>query len=190
MVKQISKSPGRGSFHVECELKQVNEGKKTMEQAQVMIDFYKSWETQRQELEATDEWKIDNLEYNLRSTDWILHKVRTVDHYAQNLYAALCNNSFIKNDVWPILADKQWSCSWRSAGGIIANMQEKGDYIDWYCSGIQGGLSDEEYNHLTKEQQEQYLYQKNNYVGEGYVTDEIKEDLLKLGWIVVDDESE
>jgi hypothetical protein len=26
------------------------------------------------------------------------------------------------------------------------------------------------------------------YVGEGMVTDEIREDLLKLGWIVIDDE--
>jgi hypothetical protein len=41
---------------------------------------------------------------------------------------------------------------------------------------------------LTKEQQEQYIYMKNSFVSEGQVTDEIREDLFKLGWIVAPDE--
>jgi hypothetical protein len=65
-------------------------------------------------------------------------------------------------------------------------MIEKGDYIDWYCSGIRGEISDEEFNDMTKEQQENYLYMKNNFVNESVVTDEIRADLLKLGWIVID----
>ncbi len=136
------------------------------------------------------ESRINNLEYDLLTTDWILEKVRNNDAYAQNLYAAMCNTDFVKNDVWPILTDKRWSCSWRYAGGIIADMQQKGDYIDWYCSGIRdtGTIDDEEFNSLTKQQQEHYILTKS-YVGEGCVTEEIRADLLKLGWIVVEDDS-
>jgi hypothetical protein len=184
----MNKSPERGSFQIECQLKRVDEGETTIEEAQEMIDFYKSWEQQRLELEETDEWKINNMEYDLRSTKWICDKAKNSEAYAQNLYAAICNNDFVKNDVWPILTDKRWGASWRSAGGIVANMVEKGDYIDWYCSGIRGELSDEEYSNMTKEQQENYLYTKNNFVSESFVTDEIREDLLKLGWIVIQDD--
>jgi hypothetical protein len=70
-------------------------------------------------------------------------------------------------------------------------MQEKGDYIDWYCSGIRDSkiLDDDEFSALTKEQQESYI-QGKKFVPENCVTDEIREDLLKLGWIVVDNEPE
>jgi hypothetical protein len=103
----------------------------------------------------------------------------------------MCNNDFTKNDVWPILTEKRWSCSWRHAGGIIADMQGKGDYIDWYCSGIRDSkiLDDDEFRALTKEQQESYI-QGKKFVPESCVTDEIREDLLKLGWIVIDETEE
>ena len=184
----MNTSPERGSFHIECELRSVEEGHKTAEQAEEMIEFYKSWEERRKEMEATDEWKVDNMEYDLRSTKWICDKAKASEAYAQNLYAAMCNREFTKNDVWPLLTDKRWSASWRSAGGIVANMVEEGDYIDWYCSGINSEWSDEEFQTATKENQERYLYVKNNFVSEGYVTDEIREDLLKLGWVVVSEE--
>jgi len=186
----MNSSPQRGTFHIENQIKRVEDGTTTAEDAEDMINFYKSWEERRRELEATDEWKQDNMEYDLRSTKWICDKAKTNDYYAQNIYAAICNNDFVKNDVWPILTDKRWSASWRSAGGIVANMVEKGDYIDWYCSGIRGDLSDEEYYDLTKEQQENYLYIKTKYVSEGVVTDEVKEDLLKLGWLVAPNEED
>lgn len=186
----MNTSPNRGTFQIECQIKSVEEGRKTAEQAEDMIDFYKSWEQLRREQEETAEWKIDNMEYDLRSTKWICDKAKASESYAQNIYAAICNNEFTKNDVWPILTDKRWSASWRSAGGIVANMVEEGDYIDWYCSGIIGDWSDEEYHNATKEEQERYLYIKNNFVSESVVTDEVREDLLKLGWIVVPDEPE
>ena len=107
-----------------------------------------------------------SLELELMTCEWILEKVKD-ESYAQNLYAALCNNQFIKNEVFPILKEEAWSCTWRYAGGIIANMLGEGDYLDWYCSGI--GDKNEK------------------FVGEGYVTDEIRTDLLKLGWITLDD---
>lgn len=187
----MNRSPQRGTFGIKKLVEKVELGKTTAEHAEEMIDFIKSSKQQKLELEETDEWKVDNMEYDLRSTQWILDKVKSDDVYAQHLYAAMCNNQFTKNDVWPILTEKRWSCSWRSAGGIIADMQEKGDYIDWYCSGIRDTkiLDDDEFSALTKEQQEYYI-QGKKFVPESCVTDEIREDLLKLGWIVKDDDSE
>ena len=130
------------------------------------------------------------MEYDLRSNKWICDKAKAREEYAQNLYAAICNNDFRKNEVWPILKGETWSASWRRAGGIISDMLEEGDYIDWYCSGINNDLSDEEYNELTKEQQERYIWMKNNFVPESQVTDEIREDLLKLGWIVIEENND
>ena len=116
-----------------------------------------------------------NLELELISCDWILEKVKTNESYAQNLYAALCNNQFVKNDVWPVLQDERWSCTWRYAGGIIADIREEGDYLDWYCTGIRGS---HDMGGSAPEPDQ-------GYVGEGYVTDEIKSDLFKLGWIIL-----
>lgn len=182
----ISSSPERGSFQIDNALKRVEAGEISIEEAQPYIDLRKSWQQHQLDLEETDDWKIDNMEYDLRSTQWIIDKVKD-DVYAQHLYAAMCNNDFTKNDVWPILTEKRWSCSWRHAGGIIADMQEKGDYIDWYCSGIRdvNELIDDQFQQLTKEQQEAYI-QGKSFVAESVVTDEIRADLLKLGWIVTD----
>ena len=72
------------------------------------------------------------------------------DDYAVDLYGALCNMQWqnIKNP------EIIYSCSWRYAGGVIAGMRCEGEsYLDFYCSG-----------------------------GEGNVTEEVKEDLRKLGW--------
>lgn len=186
----MNHSPDRGTFHINNQLKKVEEGTTTAEEAEGMIDFYKSWEERRRELEQTEEWRLNNMEYDLRSTKWICDKAKASEAYAQNLYAAICNNDFTKNEVWPLLQGKTWSASWRSAGGIVANMVEKGDYIDWYCSGIHNDISDEEYHNLDKEQQERYLYLKTHFVPESVVTDEIREDLLKLGWLVADNGNE
>ena len=134
-----------------------------------MLDLFKTWDQLKLEQEQDPEWQKNNLEYDLRNTDWIIAKVGESDTYAQNLYAAMCNTDFTKNDIWPILQEDTWHCSWRYAGGIIADMRKQGDYMDWYCSGIGGQIGE---------------------VSEGVVTDEIREDLLKLGWIVrADDES-
>jgi len=178
----ISTSPERGSFQIECELKKVEEGEKTAEQAEEMIEFYKSANQLRQEREQAPEWAENNMEHDLRSTDWIVAKARESEGYAQNLYAAMCNNDFQRNDVWPLLKNQTWSASWRYAGGIIADMRGEGDYMDWYCSGIQGGATDD----MSAEDRAKYNWYQENFVGESHVTDEIRADLLKLGWIVVD----
>ena len=183
----ISRSPDRDTFHIECELKRVEEGEKTAEQAEEMIEFYRSANQLRRDKEQEPEWQKNNMEYDMRSAEWMVAKVRASDAYAQNLYAAMCNREFQKNEVWPQLKGDTWSCSWRYAGGIIADMRGEGDYIDWYCSGISGSVTDEEFQGMSKEAQEAYLYAKNNFVSESVVTDEIRADLFELGWLVVQD---
>lgn len=184
----ISKSPGRGTFQKDAYIDRCKENGE--EPSESYLEMYQSFIDEQEELEKSDTWKENNLEYDLRSTDWILEKVRASEAYAQNLYAAMCNMQWQQNKVWPLLKDQRYSCSWRYAGGIIADMREEGDYIDWYCSGIKGSMSDEEYHGLDKESQERYLYMKNNFVGEGVVTDEIQQDLLKLGWVPVEYEDD
>jgi hypothetical protein len=183
----ISSSPERDTFHIECELKRVEEGEKTAEEAEEMIEFYRTANQLRREREQDLEWQKNNMEYDMRTADWMVDKVRASEAYAQNLYAAMCNQDFQKNDVWPVLKNETWSASWRYAGGIVADMRGEGDYMDWYCSGIQGGVSEAELAEMTEEQQERYHWYEKNFVSESVVTDEIRADLLKLGWIVVDE---
>jgi len=176
-MKKISKSPERHSFQKESYVKRCEEKNEVISQA--YLDMFDSYKEQHDHKFDDPNSRIDNLEYDLLTTDWILEKVRNSESYAQNLYAAMCNTDFVKNDVWPILTEKRWSCSWRYAGGIIADMRQEGDYIDWYCSGIRndGYIDDKD------------SVQPGNYVSESVVTDEIREDLLKLGWIVIQDDN-
>jgi hypothetical protein len=114
-----------------------------------------------------------NLDQDVEACDWICAKIRARDDYAQNFYAALCNNEFQRNEVWPILKNQTWGCTWRYAGGIVAYVRDQGDYIDWYCSGLRSEVGQG----------------NNGYVSEGYITDEVRKDLLRLGWIEFDPEN-
>lgn len=75
---------------------------------------------------------------------------------ACEFYAALCNMRWMKKINLPEdeqIIDKLkgedrtlWSCSWRYAGGIIADIRNaayntKEDYLDFYCSGKEGYVS-------------------------------------------------
>lgn len=163
-----SRSPQRNTFQLENYLERCVADGKEPDAA-----YLNMWKLAN---EADAEFHLEpgeyDLEYDLRTSVDMLEKVRASDTYAQNLYAAMCNREFQPNDTWPILTDQRWSCSWRHAGGIIADMQQRGDYIDWYCSGIRGTESEDEKNH--------------GYVPEGEVTEEIRGDLLQLGWSVVE----
>lgn len=173
MNKRVSSSPDRLSFQLDLYIKSCEkEGKEPQES---YIRYMKDQQQRHLARFETEESRQSNLEYDLLTTDWVLEKVRLSDTYAQNLYAALCNNDFVKNEVWDILKNATWSCSWRYAGGIIADMREQGDYIDWYCSGIRGGgFSEDEAD-----------WDKKRYMPEGSVTEEIEQDLLILGWRVI-----
>lgn len=177
-MTKLSKSPERNTFQMERYLARKAEAGETP--SQEYVDMFESFSQQKARQETDPEWQKDNLEWDLRTTDWILDKVRSSDRYAQNLYAALCNMSWQRLDVMPILQDQLWGCSWRYAGGIIADMREQGDYIDWYCSGI--GSAEEGFGlgHASGE----------GYVPEGHVTEEIESDLKRLGWQPVEHRNE
>jgi len=181
----MNRSPERNTFQLKCYLERCEAvGDEPNEN---YIELYQGADRRDMEKEENAQWKLNNLEYDLRSTKWICDKAKTSESYAQNIYAALCNQDWQKNDVWPLLKGETYSCSWRYAGGIVADMREEGDYINWYCSGIGGGVSDEEFQDMSKESQERYLYMKNNFVSEGVVTEEVRQDFFKLGWIPVED---
>ena len=181
-MSKISKSPERHTFQKEGYVKrQVEKGEPVSED---YLEYFDKIIEQDNHKFDDPKSRINNMEYDLLTTDWILEKVRTNDAYAQNLYAAMCNNGFIKMDVIPILKQEEWGCSWRYAGGIIADMQQKGDYIDWYCSGIRDIVhNDDESKDYTEEQLARLEITKR-YVPEGCITDEIRNDLQRLGWAI------
>ena len=173
-MTNLSSSPDRHTFQCNNYIRRMTEeGRLDDPHVQRMIKFYQDWAIRAAEAEADPAFQQNNLEYDLRITDWVREKCQS-DGYAQNLYAALCNIRWQKRDVLPILKDEHWTCSWRSACGIVADIQGRGDYIDWYCSGIRNASLDEADN------QE---WDKRGYVAEGTVTEEIENDMYILGWI-------
>jgi hypothetical protein len=174
-MTKVSKSPERHTFQRDAYIKRQKEKSESVDEA--YLKFFDDIIDQSNHKFEDPESQKNNMEYDLLTTDWILEKVRSSNTYAQNLYSAICNNDFQKLDVIPILKDQTWSASWRSAGGIIADMRQEGDYIDWYCSGIRGGpLGDAE---------SEADWDQKKYVPEGCVTDEIRNDLQSLGWVLV-----
>ena len=112
--------------------------------------------------------KIFNLERDIRKTDWLTKKVRYTEVYAQNLYAALCNNRFQPKDVWGILTNLTWATTWREAAVLISDIREREDYNVWYNSGT--GFKGIDFV---------------GFVEESYVTEEIENDLNQIGWLIV-----
>lgn len=93
--------------------------------------------------------------------------------FAQALYAAMCNKIWKFKD-----SPYRWSCSWRSAGSIVADLRNQGEYyLDWYCSGITN--EDENVDNNTDDHAEQK---------EGTVRSDIAEQLNELGWRVITQE--
>jgi hypothetical protein len=174
MVK-INKSPERHTFQQEGYIKRCEE--KGEEPNPDYVNMYKTWREQDEENLVDPAWQKNNMEYDLRSSKELCDKVKESDNYAQNLYAAMCNMDWQSREFWQELKGETWSCSWRHAGGIIADMQEKGDYIDWYCSGIG---NEELGNGLDGTIPD--VTDGRDYVPEGTVTEEIELDLNRLGW--------
>lgn len=114
-----------------------------------------------------------SLEDDLKKCNWILDKLKNSESYAQNLYAAFCNVEWQKVNTQAALQEESWFISWRSSGGLIAELRDVGeDYMDFYCSGIFNSEDKEIMPHLEQ------------YVSEGTVTEEVKHDLAQLGWVV------
>jgi len=173
-MKKVASSPERHTFQKEGYIKRCEkEGK---EPNSDYVAMYKTWREQDEENLKDPVWQKNNMEYDLRSSKELCDKVKASDAYAQNLYAAMCNMTWQSREFWQEMKGETWSCSWRHSGGIIADMREQGDYIDWYCSGISP-----EYHEDGS---------AKGFVPEGVVTDEIREDFKKLGWIVVEQKEE
>jgi len=172
----MNSSPKRHTFQKENAINQAEEAGNEPDPA--YIDIWDQIKIDDANKIHDPAWRKNNLEYDLRSTEWICSKAKARESYAQNIYAALCNQAWQQNDVWPLLKGETYSCSWRYAGGIVADMREQGDYIDWYCSGIRSGTS------LDDDVLEQ-IDPGADFVPEGCVTDEIREDFFKLGWLPV-----
>lgn len=81
----------------------------------------------------------------------IKSKMRASKDYCKRFYAAMCNT-----DLFKIGEKGEYGYSWRSAGGLVADILGEGDYLDWYCSG-----------------------------GEGHVDEEIADDLNAIGWVAI-----
>jgi hypothetical protein len=87
-----------------------------------------------------------DLETDLMSSARIAELVKE-RRFAEDLYRAFCETRWFRNG-------KEWGCTWRGAGGIVADLRDRGEeYIDFYCSG-----------------------------GEGTVTTEVATELATLGW--------
>jgi hypothetical protein len=114
-----------------------------------------------------------DLKEDIFNNEIIRNNVRS-ECYAQNLYAALCNIGWRKQDMLSMLEGFEWGTSWRGAGHLVADLRNsawdtKENYMDWYCSGIR---SDDPDKNIT------------GFVREGEVTLEIQKDLADLGWVV------
>jgi len=89
----------------------------------------------------------DNCEFhrNLKYEYDLLMK--SDDEFALEVYQALCNMRWRKKgfmNYWKCVFMKRhsgvlYSCSWRYAGGLVAEIRGLGEsYIDFYCSGNEG----------------------------------------------------
>ena len=109
-----------------------------------------------------------DLEEDMNSSTWFVTKVQDSRVYAQNLYAALCNNNFAPKDMWAILKNLTWNCTWRYAADMVADIRHDNSYINWYCSGT--GFRGTDFA---------------GFVEESYITEEIHSDFDTIGWIVI-----
>jgi hypothetical protein len=171
-MKKVASSPERHTFQKEGAIRRAEE--KGEEPNQAYIDMWDQIKIDEANKIHDPAWQKNNMEYDLRASKELCDKVKASDAYAQNLYAAICNMTWQSREFWQEMKGEVWSASWRHAGGIVADMREQGDYIDWYCSGIGNAESELGYG-LTGAK-------GDGYVPEGQVTEEIELDLNRLGW--------
>jgi hypothetical protein len=131
-------TPDLYSFYQKCDKKNLEEGNMTQES----YDKWNCFWINGKIIDSIPTNDLPDLEYELRTSDYIHNKCVASEQYCKDLYAALCNNEFIKDN-------KECSYTWRSVGRIISNILEKGDYIDWYLSGNEGHITDEVEKDIT-----------------------------------------
>lgn len=70
-------------------------------------------------------------------------RIREDDEFAKRIYAALANVKWNKGDI-------VYGCTFRYAGGLISDIREEGDYIDWYCCAPEGKVDSDIREALSK----------------------------------------
>lgn len=65
-------------------------------------------------------------------------RVRADDKFASDLWCALSNVSWYHPP-----SKQEYSCTFRAAGGLVAQIRGSGTYMDWYLSGDDGVVSPE-----------------------------------------------
>jgi hypothetical protein len=175
MIKKVASSPERHTFQKEGAIRRAEETGEEPNQA--YIEMWEQIKIDDANKINDPKWQRNNMEYDLRSSKELCDKVKASDSYAQNLYAAMCNMTWQSREFWQELKGETWSCSWRHSGGIIADMREQGDYIDWYCSGIGNAELGNGLDGTVPD-----VTDGRDYVPEGQVTEEIELDLNRLGW--------
>ena len=98
----------------------------------------------------------NDLESDMMADPAVIAHCATED-MAREFYSAICNMRWRKINTLPederimdiLRGDESdvWSCSWRYAGGIIADIRNKHyntneQYIDFYCTGNEGYVSE------------------------------------------------
>lgn len=69
-------------------------------------------------------------------------QVAADETFAQELYTALCNMRWRKHD-WDDQRAPLASMTWRGVGDLVATLEGRdGSYIDFYCSGNEGEVSE------------------------------------------------
>jgi len=83
-----------------------------------------------------------DLEYALKTSDYIRSRCRADRLYAEALYRALCDVKWISKHPFHILKDESWKCTWREAAAIVGDLASTtdvlSDHLDWYSVGKEG----------------------------------------------------
>ena len=99
----------------------------------------------------------------LYHADVIIYKAQNNRDYADDLYCALCNNIWIKNG-------HESHLSWREAASEVAKIRDKGEYYLEF------------YPHMSPRTVQ--VDGTTVPLGEGYISAEVREDMLHIGWTV------
>lgn len=109
--------------------------------------------------------KLNNKESEFKKiiTKNLSEKVKD-ESFAKQLYASLCNTIWYNKNTEDI-----YSCTWRYAGGLVAEMRCKGEnYLDFYCSGGEGCYHAEVYKELKNLGYEAIEYKQCNSLEEHF----------------------
>ena len=99
----------------------------------------------------------------LNHAEIIIYKAQNNREYADDLYCALCNNIWTKNGF-------ECHLSWREAASEVAKLRDKGEYYLEF------------YPHMSPRTVE--VDGSTVPLGEGHISEEIRNDLLEIGWSV------